>query len=197
MTEGVVVALLTTAGAVMVALLSFLAVMLDKTRWHAQAAATTTASAASDSAVTKEQVHHRDHVRDQPAPAAHAARGDRPAHPRALVTTKDTSPAQKVIYLAFLSLVTGLLSQPLAAINAGIPYNLFAGLIQGIGAFHVAVALHFGLWKPTGVSAAVQLSAHRGTPRNRRRPHLRAPSDDRRILGGRSNRNHGLTWMPA
>ncbi|MGY4859496.1 hypothetical protein [Cryobacterium sp. AP23] len=73
-----------------------------------------------------------------------------------LVTTKETSPARKAIYLAALALVTGLLSQLLAAIEAGVAYDLFAGLIQGIGTFLVAVALYFGLWKPTGVTAAAQ-----------------------------------------
>ncbi|POH63974.1 hypothetical protein C3B59_10510 [Cryobacterium zongtaii] len=73
-----------------------------------------------------------------------------------LVTTKTTSPAKRAILLAALALITGLLSQLLAAINAGVPYALFTGLIQGIGTFLVAVALYFGLWKPTGVTAAAQ-----------------------------------------
>ncbi|POH63647.1 MULTISPECIES: hypothetical protein [Cryobacterium] len=73
-----------------------------------------------------------------------------------LVTTKETSSARKAIYLALLALLAGLLSQLLAAINAGVPYDLFTGLIQGIGTFLVAVALYFGLWKPTGVTAAAQ-----------------------------------------
>ncbi|TFC30208.1 hypothetical protein E3O55_08540 [Cryobacterium sp. MDB1-18-2] len=73
-----------------------------------------------------------------------------------LVTTKETSPGRKAIYLAALALVAGLLAQLLAAIQAGVTYDLFTGLIQGLGAFLIAVALHFGLWKPTGVAGAAQ-----------------------------------------
>jgi multidrug transporter EmrE-like cation transporter len=73
-----------------------------------------------------------------------------------LVTTKTTSPGRKAIYLAALALVAGLLTQLLAAINAGVTYDLFAGLIQGIGTFLVATAGYYGFWKPTGVTAAAQ-----------------------------------------
>lgn len=73
-----------------------------------------------------------------------------------LVTTKTTSPAKRAIILAALALIAGLLSELLAAINAGVSYDLFAGLVQGIATFLVAVALYFGLWKPTGVTSAAQ-----------------------------------------
>ena len=73
-----------------------------------------------------------------------------------LVTTKATSPARKAIYLAVLAFVAGLLSQLLAAIEAGVTYDLFAGLVQGLATFLIAVALYFGLWKPTGVTSAAQ-----------------------------------------
>jgi uncharacterized membrane protein (UPF0136 family) len=73
-----------------------------------------------------------------------------------LVTTKETSPARKAIFLALLALVAGVLSQLLAAIQAGLPYDLFAGLVQGVATFLIAVAVYFGLWKPTGVTTAAQ-----------------------------------------
>ncbi|MDY7542588.1 MULTISPECIES: hypothetical protein [unclassified Cryobacterium] len=73
-----------------------------------------------------------------------------------LVTTKETSPGRKAIYLAGLALVAGLLAQLLAAIQAGTTYDLFTGLVQGLGTFLIAVALHFGLWKPTGIADAAQ-----------------------------------------
>jgi hypothetical protein len=73
-----------------------------------------------------------------------------------LVTTKTTSPAARAILLAGLALVTGLLSQLLAALEAGATFDLFTALVQGIATFLVAVALYFGLWKPTGVTAAAQ-----------------------------------------
>jgi hypothetical protein len=37
---------------------------------------------------------------------------------------------------------------------AGVDFDIFSTLITGLGAWVVAVASHFGLWKPTGVSAA-------------------------------------------
>lgn len=73
-----------------------------------------------------------------------------------LVTTKDTSAARKAILLATLALAAGILAQLLAAIQAGIPYDLFSGLIQALATFFIAVASHFGFWKPTGVATAVQ-----------------------------------------
>jgi len=73
-----------------------------------------------------------------------------------LVTKTETSAARKAIFLASIALVAGLASQLLAALQAGIPFDLFAALVQGVGTFAVAVALHYGLWKPTGVAAAAQ-----------------------------------------
>ena len=73
-----------------------------------------------------------------------------------LVTTKETSPARKAIFLALLALVAGLLSELLAAIQAGVTYDLFTGLVQGLATFLIAVAVYYGLWKPTGVTSAAQ-----------------------------------------
>lgn len=73
-----------------------------------------------------------------------------------LVTSRVTSSGKKAVLLAILSAVTGFLSELLAALQAGTPYDIFAGLVTAIGVFIVAVALHFGLWKPTGVSSKVQ-----------------------------------------
>jgi len=73
-----------------------------------------------------------------------------------LVTTRETSASRKAIYLAGLALVAGLVTQLLAALNAGVPFDLFAALVAGGGTFAVAVAVHFGLWKPTGVAARAQ-----------------------------------------
>jgi hypothetical protein len=49
-----------------------------------------------------------------------------------------------------------LLSELLNALQEGVPYDVFAGLVTAITVFIIAVALHFGLWKPTGVAAKVQ-----------------------------------------
>jgi hypothetical protein len=73
-----------------------------------------------------------------------------------LVTTSNTSAATKSLLLATLSLVAGLGAELLAAVQAGVTYDLGQGLTSGLATFIVAVATHYGLWKPTGTSAAVQ-----------------------------------------
>lgn len=73
-----------------------------------------------------------------------------------LVTTIRTSSTVKALLLATIALASGLISQWLVALNGNYDFDLFSALITGLGAWVVAVATHFGLWKPTGVSAAVQ-----------------------------------------
>ena len=73
-----------------------------------------------------------------------------------LVTTKVTSSNRKAVLLAGLSLVTSLLTQALAAWQGGTAYDLWAGLVGTVPTFVIAVATHYGLWKPTGTSDAVQ-----------------------------------------
>lgn len=73
-----------------------------------------------------------------------------------LVTTRVTDGRVKAVLLALLSLVTGLLSELAAAVNAGVTYDLGAGLTVGLTGFLIAVGLHFGLYKPTGLTDKVQ-----------------------------------------
>ena len=73
-----------------------------------------------------------------------------------LVTKVVTRPGVKAVLLALLSAVTGFGGELLNALVNQSPYNLFVGLITFITAFIIAVALHYGLWKPTGVSASAQ-----------------------------------------
>ena len=73
-----------------------------------------------------------------------------------LVTTRVTSGAWKAVILALLAAVTGLGTELLASIQAGTTYDLGTGLILALTAFLVAVSMHFGLWKPTTVSAKAQ-----------------------------------------
>ena len=73
-----------------------------------------------------------------------------------LVTTRVTSSAIKAIILAGLSALTGLLTELMASINAGTAYDLGNGLVLALTAFLVAVAMHFGLWKPTTVADKAQ-----------------------------------------
>lgn len=73
-----------------------------------------------------------------------------------LVTTKVTNSGLKAVLLAGLAAITGLLTELLNSINAGVPYDLGLGLVLALTAFIIAVALHYGLWKPTTVSAKAQ-----------------------------------------
>lgn len=73
-----------------------------------------------------------------------------------LATTRITKPGTKAVTLAALAAATGLLTELGAAVSAGVVYNLGNGLVIALTAFLVATAMHFGLWKPTGVSNAAQ-----------------------------------------
>jgi hypothetical protein len=72
-----------------------------------------------------------------------------------LVTTRVTKPGAQAILLLLLSVVTALLTELLAAVTAGVAYDLGAGLLLALSTFVVGVAVHYGLWKPTGVTAKV------------------------------------------
>lgn len=80
-----------------------------------------------------------------------------------LVTTRVTSSSTRAILLAVLSFVTNLLTEFAASLSAGTAYDLGAALIAGLGTFIVAVAIQFGFWKPTGVSASVQAVGSKNT----------------------------------
>lgn len=73
-----------------------------------------------------------------------------------LVTTSDTNPRLKAILLAALAAVTGLLTELGATWSTGTTYDLGVGLLTALTAFLAAVGLHFGLYKPTGLSAKLQ-----------------------------------------
>ncbi len=73
-----------------------------------------------------------------------------------LVTTRVTSGRWKAVLLAALTLVTSLLVELARAIGAGEVYDLGVALFNALPAFVIAVAGHFGLWKPTGVSEKAQ-----------------------------------------
>lgn len=73
-----------------------------------------------------------------------------------LVTSRVTSGAVKAWLLAGLTLVTTVLQALLLATQSGIPFELGAILIAAIQQFIVSVAIHYGLWKPTGIAGAAQ-----------------------------------------
>lgn len=73
-----------------------------------------------------------------------------------LVTKATTNGGVKATLLAALALVSGVVSEAITAATAGQTFDLFASIYGFAGVFIVAVASHYGLWKPTGVSASVQ-----------------------------------------
>lgn len=73
-----------------------------------------------------------------------------------LVTKTVTHAGVKAILLAALAAATGILSELGATWASGGTYDLGTGLLTALGAFLVAVGLHYGLYKPTGASAALQ-----------------------------------------
>lgn len=70
-----------------------------------------------------------------------------------LVTTRVTHPGAKAILLAALSAVSGFATEWLGDPDAFVFQNALFSWVQ---TFVVAVASHYGLWKPTRVSAKVQ-----------------------------------------
>lgn len=73
-----------------------------------------------------------------------------------LVTNKVTSSGKKAVLLAGLTLVTSVFTQLGDAIASSSAFDLGMALLATIPAFAISVATHYGLWKPTGVSAAAQ-----------------------------------------
>lgn len=73
-----------------------------------------------------------------------------------LVTKTTTSPGLKAVLLAALALVTSLLTELGQSVTAGTTYDLGQGLLLALPTFLIAVGMHYGLWKATGVSQAAQ-----------------------------------------
>lgn len=73
-----------------------------------------------------------------------------------LVSTKMTRGGTKAALLAGLSVVSGIATELGVALADGSRYDLGSALMVGLGAFVIAVATHYGFWKPTGVSDKAQ-----------------------------------------
>lgn len=73
-----------------------------------------------------------------------------------LVTTRETDPGRKAVYLAALSVLAPLLAEMAHALATGLVYDLGQALFAALTNFLVAVGMHYGLWKPTLVSEKVQ-----------------------------------------
>lgn len=73
-----------------------------------------------------------------------------------LVTTRVTASGLKAVILAALAVISAMITEAVDANMAGQAYDIGQGLINAIGTFVIAVAIHYGLWKPTGVSQRAQ-----------------------------------------
>jgi len=72
----------------------------------------------------------------------------------ALITDRAWPGAAKAITLLVLSAVSSFLSAWLVAINAGVAFDFSQAAFGVLTTFIVAVAMHFGLWKPAGASGS-------------------------------------------
>lgn len=81
-----------------------------------------------------------------------------------LVTKVATNPGTRAVLLALLTAIAGFLTELLSALQNGTAYDVGLALLLWIGTFVVAVASHFGIWKPTGSSAAAQRAFGGSTP---------------------------------
>lgn len=73
-----------------------------------------------------------------------------------LVTTRVTDGGRKAILLAGLAVVSSLATELAAALQTHTAYNLGEALLAALASFLIAVATHYGLWRPTGVAVAAQ-----------------------------------------
>lgn len=73
-----------------------------------------------------------------------------------LVTRQSTSAGAKATLLLLLSAVTSVLSAWLQAENTAAVFHWIPVVYSTAINFGIAVALHFGLFKPTGVAGAAQ-----------------------------------------
>jgi hypothetical protein len=73
-----------------------------------------------------------------------------------LVTKASWSGGVKAGLLALLSAVTGVASALIQANDANVSVDLYPLAISAVSVFVVAVASHYGLWKPTLVSDKAQ-----------------------------------------
>lgn len=78
-----------------------------------------------------------------------------------LVTKASTSSALKAVLLAVLSAITGVASALIQANEDDLSVDLYPLALSAVSVFVIAVAIHYGLWKPTLVTAAAQNSLNR------------------------------------
>ncbi|UNX54068.1 hypothetical protein MF406_14115 [Georgenia sp. TF02-10] len=81
-----------------------------------------------------------------------------------LVTTRVTSSAAKAWQLAGLSLVSSMLAEAVRTWQDGGTYDAGAGLLLALPTFVGAVAVHYGLLKPTGITERLQSAGRHVDP---------------------------------
>lgn len=72
----------------------------------------------------------------------------------ALVTTRVTSGAAKAVALVALSALSGFMIAWLDAINHGLAFDLSQAGFTALTGLVVAIAGHFGFWKPVGLTGS-------------------------------------------
>lgn len=72
----------------------------------------------------------------------------------ALVTNRTADGAVKALVLLTLSALSGYLVQVLAAVQAGVLIDWSQVTFTAVVGLVVAVASHFGLWKPVGLTGS-------------------------------------------
>lgn len=83
----------------------------------------------------------------------------------AILSSRLATGALKSVLLLALSAVTGYLISWLAAIDNAVPFDFSQASFTALLGFVVAVAAHFGFWKPAGVTGsdgAIQAAIPRG-----------------------------------
>jgi hypothetical protein len=83
-----------------------------------------------------------------------------------LVTTRVTSARTKFILLAVLTAITQFLTEFALALNAGQAFRWQDVLVNVIAGFLVSVGVHFGAYKPTGVTGGDSWAERHGAKTN-------------------------------
>ena len=73
-----------------------------------------------------------------------------------LVTKTVTDSGIKATLLAALAAITGFVTEAFTAVQGDVPFNIVSAGMVALASFLVGVGMHFGLWKPTGVSERLQ-----------------------------------------
>lgn len=75
-----------------------------------------------------------------------------------LITRVNTAPGLQAVLLLFLSSVSGVLTLLLQSHQTNdVDFNLKTAIFNSVVTFIIAVAAHFGFWKPTQVARKAQL----------------------------------------